>query len=78
MSGPYLFNIFINDLELEIGNKPALFKYADDSTIIVPVWSNGQCHSNLVGQFLASSNNNNMNCNSGKCKELIFRKKKRI
>ena len=75
VSGLYLFNIFINDLELEIDNKTVLFKYADDSTIIVPVWSNGQCHSNLVGQFLAWSNNNNMNCNSRKCKELIFRKK---
>ena len=26
VSGPYLFNIFINDLELEIDGNPALFK----------------------------------------------------
>ena len=31
-------------------------------------------NNNLVGQFLAWSNNN-MNCNPGKCKELIFHKK---
>ena len=43
VSGPYLFSIFINDLEISIDNYyPALFKYADDSTLIVPVWSNGQ------------------------------------
>ena len=35
VSGPYLFNIFINALELVLGNRPALFKYADDSSIIV-------------------------------------------
>ena len=35
VSGPYLFNIFINALELVLGNQPALFKYADDSSIIV-------------------------------------------
>ena len=42
VSGPYLFRIFINVLEISIDNHPALFKYADDSTLIVPVWSNGQ------------------------------------
>ena len=41
VSGPYLFSIFIDDLEISIDNHPALFKYADDSTVIVPVWSNG-------------------------------------
>lgn len=30
----YLFNIFIKDLELTLGNQTALFKYADDSSII--------------------------------------------
>ena len=41
VSGPYLFSIFINDLEISIDNHPALFKYTDDSTLIVPVWRNG-------------------------------------
>ena len=49
VSGPYLFSIFINDLEISIDNYyPALFKYADDSTLIVPVWSNGHCRTDLV------------------------------
>ena len=41
MSGPYLFSIFINDLEISIDNHPSLFKSADDSSLIVPVSSNG-------------------------------------
>ena len=52
MSGPYLFSVFINDLEITVDNHPALFKYADDSTLIIPVWSNGHCRTDLVDQFL--------------------------
>ena len=74
VSGPYLFNIFINDLELVLGNQPALFKYANDSSIIVPVWSNGLCCTDLVDEFLTWTNNNKMGCNPVKCKELVFRK----
>ena len=67
VSGPYLFNIFLNDLEVDIDGENALFKYSDDSNIIiVPVWS---------GQFLSWSDDNFMTCNPGKCKELIIRKK---
>ncbi|CAB4026587.1 Hypothetical predicted protein [Paramuricea clavata] len=36
ISGPYLFNIFLNDLEVDIDGENALFTYADDSNIIVP------------------------------------------
>ena len=36
VSGPCLFNAFINDLEINLEDRPALFNYADDSTIIVP------------------------------------------
>ena len=36
ISGPYLFNIFLNDLNITLGNHDALFKYADDSTILAP------------------------------------------
>ncbi len=37
VSGPYLFNIFLNDLEVDIDGENVYFKYADDSNIIVPV-----------------------------------------
>ena len=75
VSGPYLFSIFINDLEISIDNRPALFKYADDSTLIVSIWSNGHCRTDLVDQFLISSKENSIICNPSKCKEIIFRKK---
>ena len=75
VSGPYLFNVFINDLEINLEGRPALFKYADDSTIIVPFWGNGQCRTDLVDQFLSWSSRNRMTCNPTKCKEIIFRKK---
>ena len=76
VSGPYLFNIFLNDLEVDIDGENALFKYADDSYIIVPVWSDGpDTSTDTVGQFLSWSDDNFMSCNPGKCKELIIRKK---
>ena len=70
-----LIQHFINDLQISIDNHPVLFKYADDSTLIVPVWSNGHCRTDLVGQFLIWSKENSMICNPSKCKEIIFRKK---
>ena len=54
---------------------PALLKYADDSTLIVLVWSNGHCCTDLADRFLTWSKDNSMMCNPSKCKELIFRKK---
>ena len=75
VSGPYLFSIFINDLEISMDNHTALFKYADDSTLIVPIWSNGHCRTDLVDQFLIWSKENSMIPNPSICKEIIFRKK---
>ena len=37
MRGPYLFNVFLNDLEIKVGSTLALFKYADDSSIVAPL-----------------------------------------
>ena len=34
VSGPYLFNVFLNDLELSDEENTPLTKYADDSTIL--------------------------------------------
>ena len=63
------------DLEISIDNHPALFKYADDSTPIVPVWSNGPFRTDLVDQFSVWSKENSMICNPSKCKKIIFHKK---
>ena len=73
VSGPYLFNIFLNDLEISYNNAPALFKYADDSTMVSPVSNQCDPSANLVGQFMTWSKENNMPCNPKKCKERIFR-----
>ena len=48
MSGSYLYDVFMNDLELDLDGRPALFKYADDSNTIVPVWENQVCRTDLV------------------------------
>ena len=37
VSGPHLFNLFVNDLIIEEGQKAALNKYTDDSTLQVAV-----------------------------------------
>ena len=76
VSGPYLFNVFLNDLEIKLGSTPALFKYADDSIIISPVWKGGNGTSNdLVEAFLTWANCNSMSCNPNKCKKLVIKKK---
>ena len=51
VSGPYLFNMFLNDLNITLGNHDALFKYADDSTIIAPVWKEVDYSDQSVSQF---------------------------
>ena len=58
-----------------MNDTPVLFKYADDSTIVAPVWKDSDTSADLVNQFLSWSINNQMLCNQSKCKELIFRKK---
>ena len=52
----------------------ALLKYADDSTILVPVLNNIDTSATLVSEFLNWSKDNGMPCNPRKCKELIFTK----
>ena len=52
-----------------------MFKYEDDSILIVPVWSNGHCRTDLLDRFLTWSGDNSVICNPSKCKELIPRKK---
>ena len=66
VSGPYLFNIFLNDLNITLGNHDALFKYADDSTIRAPVWKEVDYSDQLVSQCLDWTNTNGMSCNPSK------------
>ena len=75
VGGPYLFNVFLDDLEVFMNDMPLLFKYADDSTIVTRVWKDSDTSADLVNQFLSWSINNRMLCNPSKFKELIFRKK---
>ena len=75
VSGPYLFNVFLNDLNIFHNDVPAFFKYAVDSTILAPVSSNSEPSDRLVELFLNWSRENNMICNPSKCKELVVRKK---
>ena len=75
VSGPHLFNIFLNDLEITYDGFPGLFKYADDSTIVAPVLGNTDSSVALVNEFLNWLRDNCMSCNPSKCKELVIRKK---
>ena len=52
VSGPYLFTIFLNDyLETEHNEIQSLFKCADDSNIVAPVWKNYDSSADLVNDF---------------------------
>ena len=73
VSGPYLFNIFLNDLNITLGNHDALFKYADDSTIIAPVWKEVDCSDQLLSRL--DEYTNWMSCNPSKCKGLTIKKR---
>ena len=65
---PYLFNVFLNDLEVFMNDTPVLFQYANDSTIVAPVWKDSDTSADLVNQFLSWSINNQMLCNQASVK----------
>ena len=77
VSGPCLVNIFINDLQTDPESNSLLFKYADDSTLIIPVWEGGDSNTaiHVVNNFTEWCINNCMKCNFSRCKEMVFRKK---
>ena len=60
VSGPHLFNLF-------------MVKYADDSTILVTVNEDLDNSERALSHFMDWTNNNNMKCNTDKCKELVVR-----
>ena len=75
VSGPHLFNLFVNDLIIEEENKAALDKYADDATLQVVVQKNSQDYSlTYLDQFMNWTETNYMSCNTSKCKELVLKK----
>ena len=41
VSGPYLFNVFLNDLKIQLEGVDILFKYVDDTNIVIPLWKDG-------------------------------------
>ena len=73
---PYLFSVFLNDLEINQSSTPNLCKHADDSAIVAPVWKGARdTSSGLVEKFLPWSNCDSMKCNLNKCEELVSKKK---
>lgn len=76
VSGPYLFNIFLNDLNIQLKGVDILFKYADETNIVIPLWKDGVDESpEVVDSSLRWSVEKSMSCNPRKCKELTLRKK---
>ena len=76
VSGPHLFNVFMNDLESDNSNDTSLIKFADDSNNAVVVRKNQPNPSELhVEHFKTWSARNCMSCNLPKCKSLTFAKK---
>ena len=70
VSGPYVFNIFLNDLEIKLGNETLGVKYADDCTIIAAVYDDVDHSAELINQFVQWAGQNRMNSNSTKYKDL--------
>ena len=76
VSGPHLFNIFINNLAIRDNPCTSVVEYADDTTLLRAVMNSSLDYSiGMVEQYMNWSKNNCMPCNVEKCKELIFRKK---
>ena len=77
VSGLYLFNLFLNDLDVtQYCQDGDLTKYADDTSILVTVCKNGVDESQKVlNGFLEWTEVNGMSCNKRKCKELCMAKK---
>ena len=72
VSGLYLFNLFLNDLDVtQYCQDSDLTKYADDTSILVTVCKNSVDESQKVpNAFLEWAEVNGMSCNTSKCKEL--------
>ena len=58
-----------------LNGKDILFKYADDTSIVSPVWKEQDNSVDIVRTFMEWSEKNCLSSNSKKCKELVIRKK---
>ena len=76
LSGPHLFNLFINGLAIRDNELTSIVKYADDSTLLVKVCKNEvDLSQEVVNQFFSWTHDNAMSCNLKKCNELKLCKK---
>ena len=77
VSGPHLFNLFINDLAIRDNDLTSIVKYADGTTLLVKVCKNeiDLSSQEVVNQFFSWTQGNAMACNPKKCNELILCKK---
>ena len=77
VSGPYLFNLFLDDLDVtQYCQASDLTKYADDTSIIVTVRKNSVDETQkALNAFLEWTEVNGMSCNTTKYKELCMAKK---
>ena len=77
VSGPYLLNLFLNDLDVtQYCQNSDLTKYADDTSILVTVYKNSVDESQKgLNAFLEWTQVNGMRCNTSKCKELCMAEK---
>ena len=75
ISGPYLFNLFLNDLEIVGHEEISLFKYADDSTILVTISRDLPDVSGIaLIKFMDWTHANSVHCNTSKCNSLLHKK----
>ena len=74
VSGPYLFALFLDDLDIDRPPLISLSKYADDTTIQVAINNSSDLSNEAVSYYLDWSEDNLMKCNPKKCKEVTLRK----
>lgn len=66
----------MNDLEIDGYKDISLFKYADDSTVLVTITKDSPDISDIaLSKFMNWTVANDMYCNTSKCKEIIMRKR---
>ena len=76
VSGPHLFNLFINVLVIRDCDLTSIVKYADETTLLVKVNENEVDFSQeVVNQFFSGTQDSAVACNPKKCNELILCKK---